>query len=55
MTDYTILEETDRHKLVKKVNEYIAKGWIPLGGVAIAYRDSAPLKEMYYVQALIKN
>jgi hypothetical protein len=33
---YAILTESTTHELARSVNEWIARGWIPCGGVAIS-------------------
>jgi hypothetical protein len=33
---YAILTETTTHELARSVNDYLSRGWIPCGGVAIS-------------------
>ncbi len=49
--DYIIVESVGMEKLVAKVNEYIKKGWKPIGGVAVGV-SSGP---WWYFQAMIKE
>lgn len=44
-------------KLEKKVQEYIAQGWRPQGGVSISLRkgDNSSIDYMYAFQAMVKD
>ena len=52
---YTIVTGTVVDELVKKVNEHIANGWAPLGGVATRpttnYTDKISMQAMVKVKA----
>jgi len=52
---YKIIQSTDPQEVVDKVGENLAKGWRPLGGIAITcpYPGSIPLYK--YVQALVRG
>ena len=51
--EYMIIEANYKDNLVERVNKKIKDGWIPLGGVAIAY--SIPSSIAYtYTQAMAK-
>jgi hypothetical protein len=50
---YIILENDDALRLTAEVNQYLAKGWKPLGGVS-CYYDSPNLSARY-VQALVRE
>lgn len=55
---YLILDAGDHSEMMKKVNEKIAEGWNPLGGIAaytIAQRDgyNREWMEIWFMQALI--
>jgi hypothetical protein len=47
--EYTILKANDEEYLTKMVNEYIAKGWVPQGGVSMVVSHYS-----HYIQAMIK-
>ncbi len=46
---YTILQSTTLETLVKLVNEHLADGWIPLGGVSTS---SAIMASTLFCQAM---
>jgi hypothetical protein len=46
--EYTILQSSRLDFLIKMVNEHIANGWIPQGGVTTT-------DDFYYLQPMIKN
>jgi len=46
--EYTILQSSRLDYLIKMVNEHIANGWMPQGGVS-------SIQDFYYLQAMIKN
>ncbi len=48
--EYTVLFADSIDDLVKRVSEWIAAGWKPQGGVALA-----DLRGAYYLQAMIRN
>lgn len=55
---YQIIHANDPHQLTRKVNEELAKGWRPQGGVSLScYGDSTGfvLDSYQYAQALVKN
>ena len=47
--EYTILSSRNEEYLIILVNEHIAKGWVPQGGVCLAVDHFS-----YYTQAMIK-
>jgi hypothetical protein len=47
--EYTILSSRNEENLIILVNEHIAKGWVPQGGVCLALDHYA-----YFYQAMIK-
>lgn len=47
--EYVILESKYAESLTILVNEHIAKGWVPQGGVSVAVDHFS-----YYTQAMIK-
>ncbi|GGB96850.1 DUF1737 domain-containing protein [Dyadobacter sediminis] len=49
---YLIVESNDMSKLAVIVNDYIKKGWLPLGGVGVNQKSELASKE--YTQALTK-
>jgi hypothetical protein len=48
--EYTVLTGDSLDQLVRKVVEWIAAGWTPQGGVALADLHGA-----YYIQAMIRK
>lgn len=48
---YDILSDDYAGRLVERVNQYIASGWAPYGGVAVAI-DGTTTR---YVQAVVKE
>jgi hypothetical protein len=48
--EYTVLFADSIDHLVDKVSAWIAEGWIPRGGVALANLDGA-----YYLQAMTRK
>jgi hypothetical protein len=49
--EYLLIEEYSKEKLVAKVNEMIASGWRPLGGISIAQ----VAVRVCYLQAMTKG
>jgi len=54
MNNYVVLYEEWGHRLEKKVNEYIDKGYKPQGGISIE-KSSESTTNCYYYQAMIKE
>jgi hypothetical protein len=50
---YVILESDDTLRLMAEVNQHIAKGWKPLGGVGCWYDRSN--ESVRYVQAMVRE
>jgi hypothetical protein len=50
---YVILESDDTLRLAAEVNQYLAKGWKPLGGVSCYYISSN--QSVRYVQAVVRE
>ena len=50
---YVILESDDTLRLMAEVNQRMAQGWKPLGGVACCY-DSTN-ESVRYVQAMVRE
>jgi hypothetical protein len=48
--DYTVIRETNLEQLIKQVQEHIAGGWVPLGGVSASLAMGATL----FCQAMTK-
>lgn len=50
MSEYGILEKTDRQALMAEVEKALAKGYTPIGGVSISYNGTT----LVYVQAVAR-
>jgi hypothetical protein len=50
--NYRIVESSNRYDLANEVNDWIAAGWRPLGGVSFAYHSA--YKETW-AQAMVKE
>lgn len=49
--EYRIVEHYQRNTVVELVNQAIAEGWVPQGGVCVGiYQDNRPT----WVQAMVK-
>lgn len=59
MKDYIIMFEASDAELAAKVNEQLAKGFIPVGGVSVTYVPDEPVQSykpgMYFMQAMAKR
>ena len=60
--EYTLIKKTDANGLVSEVNEWINKGWKPIGGVAVAFgriRNETGSKSwtevLFHIQAMMKE
>jgi len=60
--EYFVIKKTDSAELVTEVNEWISKGWKPIGGVSIAFgriRSTTGAKSwtevLFHVQAMVKD
>jgi len=60
--EYFVIKKTGSEELVTEVNEYISRGWKPIGGVSIAFgriRSTTGTKSwtevLFHVQAMIKE
>lgn len=53
--EYKILQDDFPDELVKQVNEHIAKGFKPLGGVSYAATDTGKGIYKAYVQAMVRT
>lgn len=51
---YQILTDTDPVLLTRQVNDAIALGLVPLGGVAVALSESDDFRYVLYAQAIIR-
>lgn len=57
---YTVIQEDSPDALATQVNNWIAEGWMPLGGVATAgytwenMRDGGTDSSAWFVQAMTK-
>lgn len=52
ITAYMLIQNDDPQKLVDDVNDYIMKGWQPLGGVS---HRNTQISGHEYCQALIRH
>jgi hypothetical protein len=52
MINYHIVESSNRYDLATEVNDWIAAGWKPQGGVALVYHSA--YKETW-AQAMVKD
>lgn len=50
--EYTVIEHHNLREFVERVNQAIAKGWTPLGGMSVSYHYSGSAS---YVQAMVKE
>ena len=50
---YLILESDDTLRLTAEVNQHMAKGWKPLGGVSCYYHSLN--QSVRYVQAMVRE
>jgi len=50
--DYIILDDFEIKTLQKKVNDYIAKGYKPVGGIAAASQKDGFIE---YIQGMVKK
>lgn len=50
--NYRIVESSNRYDLAKEVNDWIAAGWRPQGGVSFVYHSA--YKETW-TQAMVKE
>jgi hypothetical protein len=58
MLQYKILSSSYTEVLEREVNEMIAAGWIPQGGVAVAYKHEHAhnlVSHLVYVQVVTKQ
>lgn len=53
--EYKIVETSDIQVLAVQVNQAIAEGWTPQGGVSSARIGSDPYILVTYFQAMIRN
>ena len=54
--EYEILEDTNIYDLALKVDEYLADGWIPQGGVSVVVLDDEDGEDRYWcTQAVIRK
>lgn len=54
-TEYRVVECSDIVSLVQRVNEYIAEGWEPKGGVCVSYTETPDTIVVSYCQAMIRE
>jgi hypothetical protein len=50
---YVILESDDTLRLTVEVNQRMAKGWKPLGGVSCYYKSTN--QSVWYAQAMVRE
>ena len=57
ITKYCTIEASSQSKLADRVRSAIERGWEPIGGVAISYRDDrrSSYDRATYVQAMVKK
>jgi len=52
---YTVVKKSDLEDLIEVVNDMIAAGYTPIGGLSTIFTDWADNGRVVYLQALIKN
>lgn len=50
--EYDVVYASSVEGLIKKVNQMIAEGWQPQGGVTVSTQDDT---EYYFYQAVVRN